>query len=193
MMGRQIGSFNRSSYYPFNFQRQLSRISVSDLTSSPLPTLSTNSPSTDRDDSTQTIFNTTSDFSNPDEETHDKVLDSEPSPSTFSEPPFQPLTSQLPNESCPVRSPYNDATPILSPMTIDQPNPPSPMTDNQLDLESDNFIIQQQHIHNTNTLSIHHLTHSNSSSESSIQTVNAQPTRAHRVFKRKHPNTTPNS
>ena len=126
--------------------------------------LSTNSLLMDSDNSTRmvlTLFLTLI--------TLDEFLDSEPSPSTFSQAPFQPLNSQLSNESSPVPSTYTDATPFLSLMSSDQTDPPSTMTDKKLEHELDNFITLQQHIHNTtNTLTIHQLTHSTSISESSI-------------------------
>ena len=63
------------------------------------------------------------------------------------------------------------------------------MADNQLDHELEIFITQQQHLHNTTiALTIHQLTLSTSTSESSIHSTNTAPTRAHRVFKRKQPN-----
>ena len=76
-------------------------------------------------------------------------------------------------------------------MSSDQPDPPSPMTDNQLERELDIFLTQQQHHHNTtNALTTHQLLHSASTSESSINSTNTAPTSAHKVFKRKHHNPT---
>ena len=49
-------ALNRSLSYPFNLQHQFSRISLSDLTSSPLPSLTNNSPRMDSDDSTNTVL-----------------------------------------------------------------------------------------------------------------------------------------
>ena len=45
--------------------------------------------------SNTTAYNTISQFNNSDLETPDKFDNSEPSPSTFSQPPFQPLHSQI--------------------------------------------------------------------------------------------------
>ena len=125
----QIGGLKHSLSYPSNLQLHCSRISLSDLTSAPLSTFSTNSPRTESDDSTQTIFNPTSNFNNSDVETLDEFLDSDPSPSFFSFSSFQPLASQLPNESSTAPSSYTDAFPILSPMSSDQHDPASIMTD----------------------------------------------------------------
>ena len=52
----KIGFLNRYLCYPSNHQRHSSRISLSDLISSPLPTFTNKSPSMDSDDSTQIIF-----------------------------------------------------------------------------------------------------------------------------------------
>ena len=77
-------------------------------------------------------------------------------------------------------------------MSSNQPDAPSPMTDNQLEHELDIFITQRKHPHDTNNaISIHQLTYSASSIESSIHSVHIAPTRAHRFFKRKHHDATP--
>ena len=104
-MSQKIGSLNRSLSCSTNFQCQSSRISLLDLTPSLLPTFSSNSPRMNSDEPTQIILDTLSIFNNSDLETSDEFLDSEPSPSIFSKPPFQSLTSQLPNESSPAPPP----------------------------------------------------------------------------------------
>ena len=71
-------------------------------------------------------------------------------------------------------------------MNSDQPDPPSPVTET-LEHELDNFINLQQQLLNTKILKFHHILHPNSSAESSNQKPTAVETRAHRVFKRKHP------
>ena len=135
----------------------------------------------DSDGSTQIVFNTISNFNICDVETLDKFLDPEPSPTTYSQPPFQPIVSQLPNEISPSPFSHTDATPIFSPMSTNQPDAPSPMNDNQLEHELDNFITQQQNLHDiTNAFTIHQLNHSASTSESSIHSVHIAPTRAHK-------------
>ena len=106
--------------------------------------------------STNTVFHTISQFKNCDIETPDEFADSEPNPSTFSQPPFQPIHTQVPDELSSVPSSYTDATPIYSPMTID-PTDHSRPVDTQLENELDNFIILQQLLQHPNTLTIHHL------------------------------------
>ena len=180
---RQNGSFNRSLSYPSNLESHSSRISLSDHTSSPLPRFSPNSPRRDSDDSFQTVFNTISNFNNSDTETPGELLYSEPSPTYFSQLPFQPFASQLPGKTSHSPSSYNDASKILRPMSSNQPGAPSPMTDNQLEHEKDNFITQQQHLHDTNNaMIIHQLIHSASTTKSSTQSVHIAPIRAHRNF-----------
>ena len=75
-------------------------------------------------------------------------------------------------------------------MTNDQPDPPSPVTE-ALENELDIFIKLQQQLQNTNTLTVHQLSHFISSFEPSDQTPTAVESRAHRVIKRKHPNAQP--
>ena len=65
--------------------------------------------------------------------------------------------------------------------------PPSPFKE-ELGNELDNFITLQQELQNSNTLRNHHLSQSITSSESSNPASTIEETRAHRVFKQKHPN-----
>ena len=138
----------------------------------------------DSDDSTHTVFNTISQFENSDIYTPDGFKNSEPSPSTFSQPSF--YATQFTDESSPAPSSYTDANPIISPMNSDQPDPPSPVTE-ALEHELDNFINLQQQLLNTKNLTFHHILHPDSSAESSNQKPTAVETRAHSVIKRKHP------
>ena len=123
-MSRQIVSLNRYLSDPSNLQRHSPNISISDLTPSPIPSYTNTSPRMDSDDnSTHTVFHTISQFNNSDIETPDKFQNSEPSPSTFSQPPIRPLHTPTPDEPSPAPSSYTEATPILSPMTSDQLDP----------------------------------------------------------------------
>ena len=50
---------------------------------------------------------------------------------------LHPIHPQLPDETSPAPSSYTDATPVLSQMTSDQPDPNSPVTEaqeNELDI-----------------------------------------------------------
>ena len=91
------------------------------------------------DISKSTFFHNIPQFSNSDIETPDEFEISEPSPSIFLQLPFRPLLTPTPNEGSPAPSYYTDATPILSPMTSDPPDLPSPV-DEELENENDNFI-----------------------------------------------------
>ena len=113
----------------------------------------------------------------------DEFLDSEPSPTNFSQPVFQPITPTTPVENSISTSLLTDVNPILSPLWSNAPDVPSPIKDDQLELDLDNFIIHQQQIHNTtNSLTIHQLTHSASTSEPSIPSVHVAPTRAQKIL-----------
>ena len=89
-MSQQVLSLNRSPFLSisnatipsFQFRTHLL----------PLPNFSSNSSCLDSDDSAQTVFNTISNFNISDFETPDEVFDSEPRPTKFSQPPFQPIT-----------------------------------------------------------------------------------------------------
>ena len=67
---------------------------------------------------------------NSDIETPDEIADSEPSLSTFSQPPFQPLHTPIPDEPSSVPSSYTDTPPIFSPMISDPPEPLAPLMKN---------------------------------------------------------------
>ena len=85
------------------------------------------------------------------------------------------------------RSSYTDATPNFYPMTSDQSDASSPVTE-ELEYELNNFINLQQQLQHNNTLTIHNLAHSFSSSESSNPTFTIEETRSHRVLEKKHLN-----
>ena len=83
------------STVPFPIHKTSSTISLSDLTFYPLPGFS-NSPRRASDDSIQTVFNTQSKFNNSYIENPDEFFNTEPSPTSFSQTPFQPIVSQTP-------------------------------------------------------------------------------------------------
>ena len=61
--------------------------------------------------SNTTVYNTISQFNNSNIETPDKFANSEPSPSTFSQPPRQPLHCQIKIEPPSTPSCLTDVTP----------------------------------------------------------------------------------
>ena len=187
-MSRQIGSLNRSYSYPSNLQRHSPNKSISDFTPFFSPSYTNNSPRMDSDDfSTHTVFHTISQFNNSDIETPDEFENSEPSPSNFRNPPSDHSIPQ---------HPMNLPQPLIptlmqlqfSPLTSDPPDSLSPV-DGELENELDNFITLQQQLQNPNPLTIHHLSQTITSSESSNPASTTEETRVHRIFKRKHAKT----
>ena len=67
--------------------------------------------------SNTTVYNPFSQFNNSDLETPDNFYNSEPSLSTFSQPPFQPLHSQLRFEPPSPLSSISNVTPTYFPLT----------------------------------------------------------------------------
>ena len=79
---------------------------------------------------TQTkLFLTLSTFIKSEVDKPDEFLDSETSPTIFSQPVFQPITPTTPVENSISTSLLTDITPILSPLSSNAPsNAPSKMT-----------------------------------------------------------------
>ena len=153
-MSRRIGSLHRSISHPANLQNNLSIISLFAFPppQSPHPNFSLSMES-DTNFNT-TAYNTISQFNN--SETPDKFANSEPSPSTFYQPPFQPIHSQVKIEPLSPSSPISHVTPTYSPLTSessdnnDQDHP-------QISHELDSFITLQQQMQHPQTLTIHQL------------------------------------
>ena len=148
-----------------------------------------------------TVFHTISKFNNSDIETPDKFANSEPSPSTFSQPPFRPIHSESQTDSPSTDSHISQVIPTYSPFTNERSNNNSPDT-TQVSYELKNLITLQQQVHHAHTLTIHQLsctiTSSNpptptppsdytpSLAQSSTSTQSSSTTnRAYRTFKRK--------
>ena len=151
-MSLQIGSLNCALSFRSNLQVHDSFITISDLTF-PRTQLISNSPSIDiaSDDSNHVIFNTISNFNNSELEQPDEFLDSELSPTNIYQATFQPINPPTPVENSTFTSSKTDATPILSPLSSNVPDVPSPIIDEQLKHDLDDFITHQQQIHNTNS------------------------------------------
>ena len=102
---------------------------------------------------TQIFFN--SDVENPDE-----FFDSESSPTNFSQPLFQSKTTPTPVELSLSHSSLTDTSPTLSPLSSNEPDVTSLITDDQLEHNLDELFTHLQQIHNTNiSLLIHQLSH----------------------------------
>ena len=204
-MSRQIGSLHRSISYPANPQSNfpINPIFAFLLPQSPHPNFS---PSMESDtNSNTTVYNTISQFNNSDIETPDEFANSEPSPSTFSQPPFQPIHPQVKIETLSLYSPILHITPTYSPLTS-EPSDNNDQDHTQLSHELDIFITLQQQMQHPQTLIIHQLsrsltspnpstptsssTYTHSQNSTSPSTPSSRTNRAYLTFKRKFLNTT---
>ena len=101
-----------------------------------------------------TVFYTTSQFNNSDIETPDEFANSKLSPTTFSQPPFQPIHSQYTNDSPSSISHISQATPTYTPFANERSNNNSQET-TQTSYELNNLITLQQQRQHPHTLTIH--------------------------------------
>ena len=154
--------------------------------------------------SNTTVYNTISQFNNSDIETPEKFANSEPSPFKFSQPPFHPIHSQVKIEPPSPPSPISYVTPIYSPLTS-EPSDNNDQDHTQISLGFEYFITLQQQLQHPQTLTIHQLSRSITSSNpsnptsssnylpsqnpNSSSTLSSSTNRAYRTFKRKFPNT----
>ena len=152
--------------------------------------------------SNTTVYNTISQLNNSDIETPDEFTNSEPSPSTFSQPPFQPLHSQVKIEPPSPPSSISHAIPTYSPLTNDSSDN-NDQDHTQISDELDNFIKLQQQLQHPQPLIIHQLSRSLTPSTpstptpssaytppqnpTSLSTPSSSTNRAYRTFKRKIP------
>ena len=198
-MSRQVGSLHRSISHPANLQNNLPVIPLfafphlNHLIITLHPAWISNA----------IVYNTISQFSNSDIETPDEIANSEPSPSAFFQPPFQPIHSQVKIEPPSLPSPFSNVTPIYSPLTS-EPSDNNNSENTQISHELDNFITLQQQLQHPQTLTIHQPSQSIISSNPSTPTTSSHytpsqnptpsstpsssTTRAYRTFKRKFPN-----
>ena len=150
-MSRQIGSLHRSIFHPANLQNPISIIPLFAFPPPKTPHINTSSGMDSDANSDITIFHTISQFNNSDIETPDKFANSEPCPSTFSQPPYRPH-SQSQIDSPSTVSHISQLTPTYSPFTNDR----SPDT-TQISYELNNLITLQQQVKHPHTLTIHQL------------------------------------
>ena len=183
-MSRQIRSLNRSLSYPLNLQRTLQ--TYQSLTSPPLPCCH----SLIIQQAWIMIMNPQTQFFIPSHNLKIPILKFQMNSRFLS--PVRPLFRKTPSVHSTAQLPMNLPQPLLL-----IPNNPDPLSNDnwptrpslELENELDSFITLQQQLQKANTLTIHHLSQSNSSSESSNPASTMKITQAHRVFKRKHPNT----
>ena len=184
-MSRQVGSFHRSVSYPANLQ---SSLPVIPLFAFPTPESPhhNNSAGMDSDNNSNfTVYNTASQINNSDLETPDKFDNSERSPSTFSQPPFQPLHSQIRFEIPSPLPSFSNVKPTYSPLTSESSDNNSSVN-TQISLELDNFITLQRQLQNPQTLTIHQL------SQSIISTNPSTPTPSSNYTPSRHPTSSSN-
>ena len=158
-MSRQVGSLHRSISYPANFQSNLPIIPLFAFPSPQSPHDNTLSSMDSDTNSNTTVYNTISQFNNPDIETLDEFDNSKPSSSTFSQPPSQPLHSQVKFEPPWPPSSFSNVAPIYSPLTS-EPSDSNSSVNTQIAHELDNFITLQQQLQHPQTLTIHQLSQS---------------------------------
>ena len=195
---------HRTISYPANLQSNLPIISLFALPPPQSPHDNTSSSMDSDTNSNTTVYNTISQFNNSDLETPNEFDNSKPSPSTFSQPPFQPLHSQIKFEPPSFPSFISNVTPTFSPLTSEHSDKNSSLI-TQISQELDNFITLQRQLQYPQTLTIHQLSQSIITSNSSTptpssnyfpsqnttssSTPSSNTNRAYRTFKRKLPNT----
>ena len=119
-MRSQVGSLHRLISYPANLQ---SNLPIIPLFAFPPPASPHHNNLSGIDSDTNlntTVYRTISQFKNSDHETPDEFDNSEPSPSTFSQPPFQPLYSQIRFEPPTTHSSFSNVIPTYYPLTSEQ-------------------------------------------------------------------------
>ena len=142
-MSRQVGSLHRSISYPANLQSNLPIIQLFAFPPTQSPHDNTSSSMDSDTNSKTTVYNTISHFNNSDLGSSAEFDNSEPSPSTFSQPPFQPLHSQINFEPPSPPSSISNVTPTYSPLTS-EPSDNNSSVNTQISHELDNFITLQQ-------------------------------------------------
>ena len=204
-MSRQVGSLHRSSSHPANLQKPNAIIQL--FAFPPHESLRNNKSSGMDSDANSdiTVFNTISQFDNSDLETPDKFANSEPSPSIFSQPPFEPSTPK--HKLTPPLSTIShisQVTPTYSPFTNIRSNNHSP-DNTQISYQLNNIITLQQQMQNPHTLTVYQLSSTLTSSNTATPTpssdytpslaqssTSTQPSsttnRGKRTSKRKFPN-----
>ena len=110
-----------------------------------------------------TVYKTISHFNNSNLETPDKFDNSEPSPSSFSQPPFKPLHSQIRTETLSTPSSISNVTYTFSSLTS-EPSDNNSSVNTQISHKLDNFFTFQQQLQHPQTLTIHQLSQSKISS-----------------------------
>ena len=163
------GSLQRSIYYPANLQNNIPIIPLFAFPPPESPHVNTSSGMDSDTNSNITVNHTISQFENSDQETPDVFDNSEPIPSTYSQPLFQPLHSQTRSEPHSIPSYVSNVTPTYSPLISERSNNSSP-DDTQKSYELDNLITLQRQLEHSQTLTFHQFSQSITSSNPSTPT-----------------------
>ena len=155
-MSRQIGSLHLSISHPANLQNPIPIIPLFAFPPPESPHINTSSGMDSDANSDITVFHTISQLKNSVIETPDEFANSEPSPSTFSQPPFRPIHSQSQIESPSTISHISQVRLTYCPFTNERSNNNSPDT-TQISYELNNLITLQQKVQHPHTLTIHQL------------------------------------
>ena len=153
-MSRQVGSLHRSISHPANLQTPIPIIPPLAFPPPESPHYNTSSGMDSDNNSDITVFHTIPQFDNSNLETPDEFANSEPSPSTFSQPPFRPIHSQAQTDSPSTISRISQVTPTYSPFANERSNNNSP-DNTQISYELNNLITLQQQVQHPHTLTIH--------------------------------------
>ena len=164
-----VGCLHRSISYPANLHNNIPIIPLFALPPPDSPHVNTSSGMNSDTNLNITVYRTISQFENFDQKTSDEFDNSEPSPSTFSQPPFEPMHSQTRIASPSTPSHISNVTPTYSLFTSEHSNNSSP-DDTQISYELSILITLQQHLQHPQTLTINHLTSSISTSNTSTPT-----------------------
>ena len=134
-----------------------------------------------------TVYNTISQFNNSDIETPEEFANSEPSPSIFSQPHFQPIQSQVKIEPPSPPSSISNVTPIYSPLNS-EPSHNNDSENTKASHDLGNFITLQKQLQHPQTLTIHQLSQSIISSKPLTPTpLHIVPLRKTRLPHQPHP------
>ena len=163
-MSRQLGSLHRSNSHSANLQTQIPIIPLFAFPPPDFPIINITSSTNSDTNSDISVLYTISQYNNPNVETPDEFADSEPSPSNYTQTnssvfpktPFQPFPSNHPLPSVSTPSYVSQVTPTYSPLHSDRSYNNSLDTP-QISQELDNFITLQQQLIHPNTLTIHQL------------------------------------
>ena len=196
-MSHQVGSLHRSISHPANLQNNLSIVPLfafphlNHLILTPHPAWNQTLIPTQQCKTLSPISS-------------DEFANSEPSSSTLTHSPFQPIHSQVKTEPFSPPSPISIVTPVYSHLTS-EPSDNNDSENTQISQELDNFITLEQQLQHPQTLTIHQLSRSIISSNPTTPipssnytpsqnptpslTLSSSTTRAYRTFKRKFPST----